>query len=66
LSFFNSRSDIARCLAMRGFVTFNDQAEQYFCAAVLHPTDEDLSVGTPMLRPGNVTASAGAWGFCAG
>ena len=33
----------------RGFVTFNDEAEQYLCAAVL--------------RPGNVTASAGAAGI---
>ena len=32
-----------------GFVTFNDEAEQYLCAAVL--------------RPGNVTASAGAAGI---
>jgi hypothetical protein len=32
-----------------GFVTFNDEAEQYLCAAVL--------------RPGNVTAAAGAVGI---
>jgi hypothetical protein len=34
---------------MMGFVTFNDEAEQYLCAAVL--------------RPGNVTAAAGAVGI---
>jgi hypothetical protein len=34
---------------MMGFVTFNDVAEQYLCAAVL--------------RPGNVTAAAGAVGI---
>jgi hypothetical protein len=39
----------ARSLPMMGFVTLNDEAEQYLCAAVL--------------RPGNVTASAGAVGI---
>ncbi len=34
---------------MMGFVTFNDEAEQYLCAVVL--------------RPGNVTAAAGAVGI---
>jgi len=34
---------------MMGFVTFNDEAEQYLCAAVL--------------RPGNVTAATGAVGI---
>ena len=34
---------------MMGFVTFNGEAEQYLCAAVL--------------RPGNVTAAAGAVGI---
>jgi hypothetical protein len=34
---------------MMGFVTFNDEADQYLCAAVL--------------RPGNVTAAAGAVGI---
>jgi len=36
-------------LPMMGFVTFNGEAEQYLCAAVL--------------RPGNVTAAAGAVGI---
>jgi hypothetical protein len=49
LSFFNSHYDNACYLPMMGFVTFNDEAEQYLCAAVL--------------RPGNVTASAGAVGI---
>ena len=49
LSFFNSHYDNACYLPMMGFVTFNDEAEQYLCAAVL--------------RPGNVTAAAGAVGI---
>jgi len=49
LSFFNSHYDNACYLPMMGFVTFNDEAEQYLCAAVL--------------RPGNVTAAAGAAGI---
>jgi hypothetical protein len=49
LSFFNSHYDNACYLPMMGFVTFNDEAEQYLCAA--------------MLRPGNVTAAAGAVGI---
>jgi hypothetical protein len=49
LSFFNSHYDNACYLPMMGFVTFNDEADQYLCAAVL--------------RPGNVTASAGAVGI---
>jgi hypothetical protein len=48
LSFFNSHYDNACYLPMMGFVTFNDEAEQYLCAAVL--------------RPGNVTAAAGVVG----
>jgi len=48
LSFFNSHYDNACYLPMMGFVTFNEEAEQYLCAAVL--------------RPGNVTAAAGAVG----
>jgi hypothetical protein len=57
-------------------VSIDAEPDQYLCAAVLHPTDEDLSVGTPVLhptdedlsvgtpvlRPGNVTATAGAVG----
>jgi hypothetical protein len=49
LSFFNSHYDNACYLPMMGFVTFNDEAEQYLCAAEL--------------RPGNVTAAAGAVGI---
>jgi hypothetical protein len=49
LSFFNSHYDNACYLPMMGFVTFNGEAEQYLCAAVL--------------RPGNVTAAAGAVGI---
>ena len=49
LSFFNSHYDNACYLPMMGFVTFNDEAEQYPCAAVL--------------RPGNVTAAVGAVGI---
>ena len=49
LSFFNSLYDNACYLPMMGFVTFNDEAEQYLCAAVL--------------RHGNVTAAAGAVGI---
>ena len=49
LSFFNSHYDSACYLPMMGFVTFNDEADQYLCAAVL--------------RPGNVTAAAGAVGI---
>jgi hypothetical protein len=46
LSFFNSHYDNACYLPMMDFVTFNDEADQYLCAAVL--------------RPGNVTTAAGA------
>ncbi len=49
LSFFNSHYDNACYLPMMGFVTFNDEADQYLCAAVL--------------RPGNVTATAGTMGI---
>ena len=49
LSFFNTHYDSWCYLPMMGFVTFNDEAEQYLCAAVL--------------RPGNVTAAAGAVGI---
>jgi hypothetical protein len=49
LSFFNSHYDTWCYLPVMGFITFNDEAEQYLCAAVL--------------RPGNVTASAGAVGI---
>jgi hypothetical protein len=43
LSFFNGHYDSWCYLPVMGFVSFNDEAEQYLCAAVL--------------RPGNVTAA---------
>jgi hypothetical protein len=46
LSFFNGHYDSWCYLPVMGFVSFNDEAEQYLCAAVL--------------RPGNVTATRGA------
>jgi hypothetical protein len=46
LSFFNGHYDTWCYLPVMGFVGFNDEAEQYLCAAVL--------------RPGNVTAAVGA------
>jgi len=49
LSFFNGHYDSWCYLPVMGFVTFNDEAEQYLCAAVL--------------RPGNVTAAVGAVGI---
>ena len=49
LSFFNGHYDTWCYLPVMGFVSFNDEAEQYLCAAVL--------------RPGNVTAPAGAVGI---
>jgi hypothetical protein len=49
LSFFNTHYDNSCYLPMMGFVTFNDEADQYLCATVL--------------RPGNVTAAAGAVGI---
>ena len=45
LSFFNGHYDTWCYLPVMGFVSFNDEAEQYLCAAVL--------------RPGNVTAAVG-------
>jgi hypothetical protein len=49
LSFFNGHYDSWCYLPVMGFISFNDEAEQYLCAAVL--------------RPGNVTAAAGAKGI---
>ena len=46
LSFFNGHYDTWCYLPVMSFVSFNDEAEQYLCAAVL--------------RPGNVTAATGA------
>jgi len=50
-TFFNSHYDSYCYLPMVGFLTFNDEAEQYLVAAVL--------------RPGNVSGSCGAIGICA-
>jgi hypothetical protein len=49
LSFFNGHYDNWCYLPVLGFVSFNDEAEQYLCAAVL--------------RPGNVAAPVGAVGI---
>lgn len=49
LSFFNGHYDNWCYLPVMGFVSFNDEAEQYLCAAVL--------------RPGNVTAPVGGVGI---
>src|SRR6267154_1212427 len=49
LSFFNGHYDTWCYLPVMGFVSFNDEAEQYLCAAVL--------------RPGNATAAVGAVGL---
>src|SRR6266487_1482648 len=49
LSFFNGHYDTWCYLPVMGFVSFNAEAEQYLCAAVL--------------RPGNVTAAVGAVGI---
>jgi hypothetical protein len=49
LSFFNGHYDNWCYLPVMGFLSFNDEAEQYLCTAVL--------------RPGNVTAAAGAVGI---
>ena len=49
LSFFNAHYDNWCYLPMMGFVSFDDEPDQYLCAAVL--------------RPGNVAATAGAVGL---
>ena len=49
LSFFNGHYDTWCYLPVLGFVSFNNEVEQYLCAAVLHP--------------GNVTAALGAVGI---
>ena len=48
LTFFNGHYDTWCYLPLLAFVTFDDEAEQYLCAA--------------LLRPGNVPATAGALG----
>ena len=49
LTFFNGHYDTWCYLPVLAFLTFNDEAEQYLCAA--------------LLRPGNVPASCGAVGL---
>ncbi len=49
LSFFNGHYDTWCYLPVMAFVSFNEEVEQYLCAAVL--------------RPGNVTAAVGAVGI---
>ena len=49
LTFFNGHYDTWCYLPMLAFLTFNDEVEQYLCAAVL--------------RPGNVPATRGALGL---
>jgi hypothetical protein len=49
LTFFNGHYDTWCYLPALAFLTFNDEAEQYLCAAVL--------------RPGNVPATRGAYGL---
>lgn len=49
LSFFNGHYDTWCYLPVLGFVSFNEEAEQYLCVAVL--------------RPGNATAAVGAVGL---
>ena len=49
LSFFNGHYDNWCYLPVMGFVSFNEEAEQYLCVAVL--------------RPGNATAAVGAVGL---
>jgi hypothetical protein len=49
LTFFNGHYDTWCYLPMLAFLTFNDEAEQYLCAAIL--------------RPGNVPATRGARGL---
>src|SRR3989442_2321753 len=46
LTFFNGHYDCWCYLPLLAFLTFNDESEQYLCAA--------------MLRPGNAPATAGA------
>ena len=51
LSFFNGYYDTWCYLPVMGFVSFNDEAEQYLCAAVLRPGNVGAAVGAvAMLR----------------
>ena len=45
LSFFNGHYDTWCYLPVMGFVSFNDEAEQYLCAAVLLPGNVGAAVG---------------------
>jgi DDE family transposase len=49
LTFFNGHYDCWCYLPLLAFLTFDDEDEQYLCAA--------------LLRPGNATAAHGAWGL---
>jgi hypothetical protein len=46
MSFFNGHYDSWCYLPVMGFVSFNGEAEQYLCAAVLRPGNETAPVGT--------------------
>jgi hypothetical protein len=51
LSFFNGHYDTWCYLPVMGFISFNDEAEQYLCAAVLRPGNATAAVGAvPLLR----------------
>jgi Transposase DDE domain group 1 len=43
-AFFNGHYDTWCYLPMMGFVSFNDETEQYLCAAVLRPGNEGAAV----------------------
>jgi len=45
LSFFNGHYDSWCYLPVMGFVSFNEEAEQYLCAAVLRPGNAPAAVG---------------------
>jgi hypothetical protein len=49
LSFFNGYYDTWCYLPVMGFVSFNDEAEQYLCAAVLRPGKVGAAVGAVAL-----------------
>ena len=51
LSFFNGHYDSWCYLPVMGFVSFNDEAEQYLCAAVLRPGNVGAAVGAVALVP---------------
>jgi DDE family transposase len=45
LSFFNGHYDTWCYLPVMGFISFNEEAEQYLCAAVLRPGNAPAAVG---------------------